>query len=97
MNSTKDNMYCIYSKGNFILEKNIYLQEHNLIQKKGFISVAVKYIGECPSIFLFINLLSYRKYQSQSKLPISKMRTLIKVGVYFSKSFIWSSYLAYDD
>jgi hypothetical protein len=28
---------CIYSKGEFILEKQIYLEEHQLMHRKGFI------------------------------------------------------------
>jgi hemerythrin len=30
---------CIYSKGEFILEKQIYLEEHQLMHRKGFISL----------------------------------------------------------
>jgi hypothetical protein len=43
MKSTKDNtgMYCIYSNGELVLEKNIYFEEHQLIHKKGFISLAI--------------------------------------------------------
>jgi hypothetical protein len=35
-------LYCIYSKGEFIFEKHIYLQEHKLMHRKGFISLAIK-------------------------------------------------------
>jgi hypothetical protein len=53
----KDNRYCIYSKGDFIFEKYIYLEEHQLIQKKGFIFPCnnIYFVGGClgniPAIF----------------------------------------------
>jgi len=40
MNSTKENRFCIYSKEEFIFEENIYLEEHELMHRKGFISLA---------------------------------------------------------
>jgi hypothetical protein len=42
--SSYNNMYCIYSKGKFIFEKNINLEEHQLIQREGFISLAIRII-----------------------------------------------------
>ena len=36
MNSTKENRYCIYSKGVFILENNMYFEEQQLAAQKRF-------------------------------------------------------------
>jgi hypothetical protein len=37
--------YCIYTKGDFIFKKDIYLEEHQLIHRKGFISLAINYLA----------------------------------------------------
>jgi hypothetical protein len=36
---------CIYTKGDFIFKKDIYLEEHQLIHRKGFISLAINYLA----------------------------------------------------
>jgi len=42
MNSTKDNRYCIYSKGEFIFKKIFTVKKHQLIHRKDFISLAIR-------------------------------------------------------
>jgi hypothetical protein len=41
---------CIYSKGEFILEKQIYLEEHQLMHRKGFISLAINCVQYVKSL-----------------------------------------------
>ena len=52
MNSAKDNRYCIYSKREFIFEYNIYHEELQLIQRKGFFPSNNKYKSQYHYLIL---------------------------------------------
>ena len=52
----KDNRYCIYSKGEFIFKNHIYLEEHQLIHRKGFISLTINTYAYDAEVRIFIKI-----------------------------------------